>query len=71
MKDRAKVLRDHGMSPSLRYLHDEMGFNYKFTNMQATVAIRGVSLPSSMNTTEKEIEHICDRLVLAIHSGND
>ena len=172
MKERAKVLRDHGMSPSRRYWHDEMGFNYRLTNMQAAVGVaqierveyfvqqkrwiadryahylggvnnitlpsdcpksinsywlytvilssgfagkrdnileslkghgvearpvffpmhqmppyqafgdgsnypistsissRGISLPSSVNTTEEEIEHVCDRLVLAIHSAN-
>ena len=172
MKERAKVLRDHGMSPNRRYWHDEMWFNYRLTNMQAAVGVaqlerveyfvqqkrwiadryahylggvnnitlpndcpkcinsywlytvilstdfagqrdnilaslkgkgiearpvffpmhkmppyqafgggsnypistsissRGISLPSSVNTTEEEIEYICDRLVLAFHSAN-
>ena len=172
-KERAKVLRDHGMSPNRRYWHNEMGFNYRLTNMQAAVGVaqlerveyfvrqkrwiadryahylegvsyitlpndcpdyinsywlytvilssgfaskrdniletlkghgvearplffpihqmppykafsdgsdypistsistRGISLPSSVNTTEEEIEYVCDRLVLAIHSDTN
>lgn len=33
----AKVLRDHGMSPSKRYWHDYVGFNYRLTNLQAAL----------------------------------
>lgn len=34
---RMRVLRDHGMSLSKKYWHDEVGFNYRMTNMQAAV----------------------------------
>lgn len=34
---RAKRLRDHGMSPERRYWHEEVGFNYRMTNLQAAV----------------------------------
>lgn len=37
--DRAKMLRDHGMSPKLRYWHDEVGFNYRLTNIQAAIGV--------------------------------
>ena len=36
---RANVLRDHGMSPDKRYWHDEVGFNYRLTNLQAAVGV--------------------------------
>jgi perosamine synthetase len=36
---RAAQLRDHGMSPSRRYWHDEVGYNYRMTNMQAAVGV--------------------------------
>lgn len=36
-KDFAKVLRDHGMSPQTRYLHVEVGYNYRLTNIQASI----------------------------------
>jgi perosamine synthetase len=39
MRDRAKMLRDHGMSPERRYWHDEVGYNYRLTNMQAAIGL--------------------------------
>lgn len=32
-----RVLRDHGMSPTKRYWHDQIGFNYRMTNLQAAI----------------------------------
>jgi perosamine synthetase len=34
---RARKLRDHGMNPQKRYWHDEVGFNYRLTNLQAAI----------------------------------
>jgi perosamine synthetase len=34
---RARRLRDHGMNPAKRYWHDEVGFNYRLTNLQAAI----------------------------------
>jgi perosamine synthetase len=36
---RCRQLRDHGMPPARRYWHDEVGFNYRITNMQAAVGV--------------------------------
>ena len=33
----AKKLRDHGMNENKKYWHDEIGFNFRFTNLQAAV----------------------------------
>ncbi|HEX2116898.1 MAG TPA: aminotransferase class I/II-fold pyridoxal phosphate-dependent enzyme [Alphaproteobacteria bacterium] len=35
--ERARRLRDHGMSAAKRYWHDEVGFNYRLTNLQAAI----------------------------------
>lgn len=35
--DRARILRDHGMTPDRRYWYDVVGFNYRMTNLQAAV----------------------------------
>jgi perosamine synthetase len=35
----AKRLRDHAMSPERRYYHDERGFNYRMTNLQAALGV--------------------------------
>jgi perosamine synthetase len=37
LADRMKMLRDHGMRPERRYWHEEAGFNYRMTNMQAAI----------------------------------
>ena len=34
---RLRMLRDHGMKPERRYWHEEVGYNYRMTNMQAAV----------------------------------
>ena len=34
---RARRLRDHGMNPAKRYWHDEVGYNYRLTNLQAAI----------------------------------
>lgn len=39
MRDRAKMLRDHGMSPERRYWHNEVGYNYRLTNIQAAIGV--------------------------------
>jgi perosamine synthetase len=32
-----RVLRDHGMQPERRYWHEQVGYNYRMTNMQAAI----------------------------------
>ena len=34
---RMRMLRDHGMRPDRRYWHDEPGFNFRMTNLQAAI----------------------------------
>lgn len=36
---RARRLRDHAMSPVRRYFHEERGFNYRITNIQAALGV--------------------------------
>lgn len=37
--ERASVLRDHGMSKQKKYWHDEVGYNYRMTNLQAAIGV--------------------------------
>lgn len=37
--NKANILRDHGMSRTKRYYHEDVGFNYRMTNMQAAVGL--------------------------------
>lgn len=39
LRDRARFLRDHGMSKTRRYFHPEVGFNYRITNLQCAVGL--------------------------------
>jgi perosamine synthetase len=36
---RCRMLRDHAMPPQRRYWHEEIGFNYRMTNLQAAVGV--------------------------------
>jgi perosamine synthetase len=37
--DRARMLRDHGMSRERKYWHPLVGFNYRLTNVQAAIGL--------------------------------
>ena len=37
--NRAKMLRDHGMQDTKKYYHNEVGFNYRMTNLQAAIGV--------------------------------
>jgi perosamine synthetase len=37
--DRARLLRDHFMDPQRRYWHQELGYNYRMTNIQAALGV--------------------------------
>lgn len=37
--ERARKLRDHGMDSTRPYWHDEIGFNYRMTNVQAAIGV--------------------------------
>ena len=39
LAERIRILRDHGMQPSKRYWHDEVGYNYRMTNIQAAIGL--------------------------------
>lgn len=37
--ERMKILRDHGMRPDKRYWHQVIGYNYRMTNIQASLGL--------------------------------
>ena len=39
LAERARFLKDHGMSKEKRYWHPEVGFNYRMTNIQAAIGL--------------------------------
>ena len=41
--EKAKILRDHGMSKTKKYYHVEVGFNLRMTNIQAAIGVAQLS----------------------------
>tara|TARA_B100000900_G_scaffold387579_1_gene378922 strand:- start:524 stop:1951 length:1428 start_codon:yes stop_codon:yes gene_type:complete len=37
--EKCKILRNHGMSKNKRYWHEQVGFNFRMTNLQAAVGV--------------------------------
>lgn len=58
IKNKAKILRDHGMSPTKRYWHDEVGHNFRLTNMQAAVGVAQMEKIQFIISKKIEIQEI-------------
>ncbi|MEZ4865293.1 MAG: DegT/DnrJ/EryC1/StrS family aminotransferase [Caldilineaceae bacterium] len=52
---RCRMLRDHGMPPARRYWHDEVGFNYRMTNLQAAVGVAQMARIEEFIARKREI----------------
>ena len=52
--ERCSSLRDHGMSPDVRYQHVDLGYNYRMTNMQAAVGLAQLEQLEGLLTLRKE-----------------
>jgi perosamine synthetase len=52
---RCRLLRDHAMPPERRYWHDEVGFNYRLTNLQAAVGIAQMTRIDEFVRRKREI----------------
>jgi len=63
MAQRARVLRDHGMSPQKRYWHDYAGFNFRMTNMQAAVGAAQMGRIEELLNRKKMIFKAYDSLL--------
>lgn len=56
LNDRMRVLRDHGMNKSKRYWHDEVGFNYRMTNLQAAIGVAQLERAEQIIADRKAVE---------------
>jgi perosamine synthetase len=56
LMERARMLRDHGMSKERRYYHSEIGFNYRLTNLQAAVGVAQLERIESIFARKAQID---------------
>lgn len=56
LAQRMRTLRDHGMSPTRRYWHDEPGFNFRMTNMQAAIGCAQVDRFDEILDVRRDVE---------------
>lgn len=54
---RCRMLRDHAMPPERRYWHDEVGFNYRMTNLQAAIGVAQMGRINTFIARKREIAH--------------
>jgi perosamine synthetase len=66
--ERLKVLRDHAMSKERRYWHDLVGFNYRMTNLQASLGVAQLERIDALLERKRQIFHAYHRL-LSGHPG--
>jgi len=53
--NKMKLLRDHAMSKTKRYWHEEVGFNYRMTNLQAALGVAQFDRIDELLAKKKEI----------------
>lgn len=46
--EKMRILRDHGMRPGKRYWHDRIGYNYRLTNLQASLGCAQLEMLESI-----------------------
>lgn len=55
--ERAAMLRDHGMKKTKRYWHEEVGYNYRLTNIQAAIGVAQLERLSEFVAAKRHISH--------------
>jgi perosamine synthetase len=53
--EKMKFLRDHAMSKAKRYWHEEVGFNYRMTNLQAALGMAQLERIDELLNRKREI----------------
>lgn len=55
MFEKARILRDHGMSITKKYWHEYVGYNYRMTNLQAAVGVAQIENVDSIINKKVEL----------------
>jgi len=58
---KASIVKNHGMSLNKRYLHDEVGSNYKMTNVQAALGVSQINKIKKLINFRKKIFKFYDK----------
>ncbi len=54
-EQKARMLRDHGVSPDKKYWHPVIGFNYRLTNIQAAIGVAQLEKVDRVLDRKREI----------------
>ena len=57
LAERARALSDHAMDPARRYWHDQIGFNYRITNLQAALGVAQLERVEVLLERKRAIAH--------------
>ncbi len=55
---KAKSLKDHSFMPGRRFIHDEIGFNYRMTNIQAALGLAQIEQLDDFIKRKREIGNL-------------
>jgi len=61
LNDRLRTLRDHGMNKNRRYWHDEVGFNFRMTNLNAALGVAQLEQLSGFLQRRKHLSNLYDQ----------
>lgn len=56
LDEKMRVLRDHGMSKTKKYWHDVIGYNYRMTNLQASIGLAQLERIEEIHKNRREYE---------------
>lgn len=63
LNQRMRILRDHGMSTTKKYWHDEVGYNYRMTNLQAAIGCAQLERISEIHQLNSGTENNYRKLI--------
>jgi perosamine synthetase len=63
---RMRMLRDHGMRPDRRYWHDEPGFNFRMTNLQAAIGCAQLARMDELMAMRRQVAGLYERALAGI-----